>query len=143
MLADGLADLKEFFILFVHYQQRKEDRRTFDAKVRDKLVPRYMSAMETQLQRNKEKGQFLLGQKLSYADMALLEVAELLEEEYPGIIEGGYPLVRTLHLHLREMPSMQDYFSSTRRNPPLNDAYIAEVRQILSRESEQPPLNTV
>ena len=132
MITDGLSDFKEHFISFTNYKQRQENPAPFDAKVCNKLVPRYMKAMEEQIKTNKmNKVSFLLGEKLSYADVALLEVSELLEEAYPGLVKGFYPLVGALHQHLRQLEGVDNYLKSDRRNPPINDDYIAHVRQIL------------
>lgn len=139
MLADGLADLRERFIMFSDYEQRRQDPETYNPRVRDKLIPRYMSAMERQLQTNnneKEEGapRCLVGGKLSYADVALLEVLELIEDSYPGILATStYPHVARFHQQMREMERVRDYLDSDRRHPPLNDEYIAHVREILPR----------
>jgi len=133
MIADGLADFKEYFILFVEFKQKQENPALFHAKVRDKLLPRYMAAMEGQLQRNIEgKGHFLVGTHLSYADVALLEVLELVEEAYPSLVGGTYPLVSGFHGNMRKMEKVEAYLNSSRRAPPLNDDYIAHVREVLS-----------
>ncbi len=139
MIADGLADLRERFIMFSDFKQRKEDPEPFNTRVRDKLIPRYMSAMEEQLKSNSEASSveggaasFLVGKKLSYADVALLEVLELVEELYPGLVAaGGYLSVARFHQQMRERDRVRDYLNSERRHPPLNDEYIAHVREIL------------
>lgn len=131
MIADGLADLKEHFIKFADYQQRKEDPQAYDSMLKGKL-PRYLSAMEKQLSRNgkSDTALFLVGNKLSHADVALLEVLELVEEQYPGVVRE-YPLLARFHHRMREMDRVRDYLSSTRRHPPLHDEYIAHVKEIL------------
>lgn len=137
MIADGLFDLRENFILFLSYKQLHEDPTLFHGKVRDKLVPRYLSAMENQLRRNNgggDGGRGLVGTEMSYADVALLEVLELVEELYPRLVRNGYPLVASFHHNMKEMARVKDYLGSERRNPPLNDAYIAHVREILPLE---------
>lgn len=133
MIADGLADLKEHFLLFAQHMQRQEDPASFHNKVRDKLLPRYMKAMESQLQRNHDgNGHFLVGTQLNYADVALLEVLELLEEVYPELVRDRYPLVSEFHHSVRKMERVREYLSSSRRNPPLNETYIAHVKEVLS-----------
>lgn len=134
LIADGLADLKEHFITFKDYYQRKADPETYDSHIKDKLLPRYLTAMEKQLKCNNksENPHFLVGEKLSYADVALLEVLELVEELHPGLVTAtGHSLVARFHQSMREMARVKDYLNSTRRHPPLNEDYIAHVREIL------------
>ena len=134
MIADGLFDFRENFIMFSSYKQLHEDPALFHGKVRDKLIPRYMSAMENQLQRNNgggAEGRGLVGMEMSYADVALLEVLELVEELYPGLVRNEYPLVASFHDNMKEIARVKDYLSSERRNPPLNETYIGHVREIL------------
>lgn len=134
MIADGLFDLRENFIMFSSYKQLHEDPALFHGKVRDKLIPRYLSAMENQLRRNDgggAGGRGLVGMEMTYADVALLEVLELVEELYPGLVRNGYPLVSSFHHNMKESDRVKDYLSSERRNPPLNDTYIDYVREIL------------
>ncbi len=134
MLADGLCDFKEHFISFAEYFKRQEDRSLFDTKMKEKLIPRYMSVMETALLEGgkTEERAFLIGKKLSYADVALLEVLEFLEEEYPGLIKRGYPSVAAFHESMRGMDRVRNYLGSERRNTSVNNAYIKEVREVLN-----------
>ena len=136
MLSDGLFDLREIFISFTEHKKHQEDPASFDERVREKLIPRYMGTMERQLKSKMKDNEvsFLLGKKLNYADVALLEVLELLEETYPGLVKASYPLTAAFHQHLREMERIKSYLNSDRRNPPLNTDYIDHVRQVLDRK---------
>lgn len=134
VIADGLFDFRESFILFSEHKLRQEDPASFNRKVREQCIPRYMGTMETQLQRNKRGGgSYLVGSKMSYADIALLEVLELVEETYPGLLAREYPLVTKFHQNIikEEGGRVADYLKSERRHPPLNQEYITHVREIL------------
>lgn len=133
VIADGLFDFRESFILFSEHKLRQEDPASFDGKVRDQRIPRYMGTMEAQLQRNRSGGgNYLVGTKRSYADIALLEVLELVEEMYPGLLAREYPLVTTFHLNIKEEGGrVANYLESERRHPPLNQEYITNVREVL------------
>ena len=135
MIADGLADLRTNFVTFDNYTLRKTDPDEYARKVRDQLLPRYLGALEEQLKsKNKgEKSGFLLGSKISYADVSLIEVLELVQETFASELEKGYPFLSAFRERMLARSNIIDYYKSGRRNPPLDDAYIAHVKEVLRK----------
>ena len=128
MLFDGLNDCMRLFIAYV-FQQDKPSY--LEEKVAP-MLPRYLKPMSDCLASSndgKEKG-FLLGDKIAYPDLILLEVLEYIHDLLPSHLIK-YPLLVAFRMRMLERPSMKQFYSSGMHRKTPDDQYAAHVADIL------------
>lgn len=135
MIADGLADFRKYFTSFDNYRQRKKDEAGYVAQVRS-LLPRYLKPLEEMLKANNggNKTGYLLGEKITYTDISLVEVLEHVKEMFPEVLEQEYPYLGSFRERVLERPGLKAHYSAGRRNLPVNDEYIAHVNDVFQRK---------
>ena len=135
MIADGLADFRKYFTSFDNYRQRKKDEAGYVAQVRS-LLPRYLKPLEEMLKANNggKKAGYLLGEKITYTDISLVEVLEHVKEMFPEGLEQEYPYLGSFRERVLERPGLKAHYSAGRRNCPVNDEYIAYVNKVFQRK---------
>lgn len=136
MIADGLIDIRSQFGSFACYAERKKDPAGWREKI-IALLPRYLDPLEAFLAKNnggKTEG-FLLGKKINFVDVALLEVLDIVFELFPDILSSSqYPLLSAFRSRMLSRPLIAKYYSSGLRNDPINDAYVTTCLDILKKE---------
>ena len=135
MIADGLADFRKSFTSFDNYRLRKKDEAGYIAQV-STLLPKYLRPLEEMLiaSNGGEKKGFLLGEKITYTDVSLVEILEHVNELFPGILERDYPYLWLFRVHILERPELKAHYSLGRRKPSINDDYIAHVNEVFERK---------
>ncbi|MGH8398008.1 MAG: glutathione S-transferase [Gammaproteobacteria bacterium] len=101
-----------------------EDQKT-EAHKRTKLflkhrLPKYLGYFEKVLKQNPSGNRFLVGSKLTYADLSLFQIIEGLRYAFPramGKIETDYPAVVSLHERVSKRPRIAAYLASEQRIP--------------------------
>ena len=135
MIADGLADFRKSFTSFDNYRLRKKDEAGYVAQV-NLLLPRYLKPLEEMLRTNNggEKKGYLLGDKIAYTDISLVEVLEHVNELFPAVLEKEYPFLCSFRERVLERPGLKVHYSAGKRNLPINDEYIAHVNEVFQRK---------
>ena len=83
-------------------------------------IPKFMAWFETILARNPAGPRHLVGGKLSYADLSLMQVVEGLRYAFPAASRSalqGKPLLQQLHGRVAALPRVAAYLRSPRRLP--------------------------
>ena len=135
MIADGLADFRKSFTSFDNFRLRKKDEAGYVAQV-SLLLPKYLKPLEEMLKANNggEKRGYLLGEKIAYTDVSLVEVLEHVNEMFPGVLERDYPYLGSFRERMLECPGLKAHYLSGKRKPPINDEYIAHVDEVFQRK---------
>ena len=95
-------------------------------------LPRYFGATEAALRAQPEAHQaYLVGAKLSFADLYLLDVGDYLVNFLGEDALAAYPLTRAAFRKVAELPRIAAYLSSSQRHPLPGPAYVAAVNHIL------------
>ncbi|XP_008854551.1 glutathione S-transferase A6-like [Nannospalax galili] len=126
MYSEGLADLNEIFINYPFNPPGVKD--TNIALMKEKAKNRYFPAFEKVL---KSHGQdYLVGNKLSKADVHLVEVIYNMEELEPNII-ASFPLLQALKTQINDMPTVKKFLQpGSQRQPPVDEKNIQKTRKI-------------
>nr|XP_020035677.1 glutathione S-transferase alpha M14-like isoform X1 [Castor canadensis] len=96
MYTEGMADLNEMFILLPLSPPDEKDAKI--ALLKDRTVNRYLPVFENAL---KSHGQdYLVGNRLSKADIHLLEVLLYIEELDPSLL-ATFPLLKVIYFKTR------------------------------------------
>ncbi len=104
-------------------EQRKEARRRA-ADFRERRAPKYLGYFESLLGRHSRLGGYVLGARLSYADLSLFQIVAGLSYAFPRTMARAarrYPRLFALRERVQERPRMAAYLASPRRVPFNND----------------------
>jgi glutathione S-transferase len=107
-----------------YYQHQMPEAARKANDFREQRMPKYCGWFERALGRS--KGDWITGERWSYADLSLFHVVEGLRHAFPlrmAAIEGYYPRLVALHDAVAALPELQDYFGSD-RHLPLDDVGI-------------------
>uniref|UniRef100_L7N1J5 Glutathione S-transferase n=1 Tax=Myotis lucifugus TaxID=59463 RepID=L7N1J5_MYOLU len=126
MYSEGMADLNE---MILHLPLCPPDQK--DAKmtqIREKTTNRYFPAFEKVL---KSHGQhYLVGNRLSRADIHLVELIYYIEEIDPSLM-ANFPLLKALKTRISNLPPVKKFLQpGSQRKPPIDAKALEEARKI-------------
>ncbi|XP_051634101.1 glutathione S-transferase-like [Manacus candei] len=126
MYVEGMFDLNEQLMSY-NFQPADKKEQHF-ANVVDKTTNRYFPVFEKVL---KDHGQdFLVGNRLSRADVHLLDTILMAEEFKPDIL-AKFPLLQSFKARISNIPTIKKYLQpGSQRKPPIRPEDIAKVREI-------------
>lgn len=102
--------------LYYHDQKTEAARRAAD--FRDNRIPKYFAWFERVLARNHARGEWLVGDALSYADLSLFQLVDGLRYAFPQTTERALsetPRVVALVQRVARLPKVAAYLASERR----------------------------
>uniref|UniRef100_A0A8C5LED3 glutathione transferase n=1 Tax=Jaculus jaculus TaxID=51337 RepID=A0A8C5LED3_JACJA len=128
MYSEGLLDLNELVLYYPYLSPEEKDKSL--AQIKEKARNRYFPAFEKVL---KGHGQdYLVGNRLSKADVHLLELVYHMEELDSGIL-ANFPLLKALKTRLSNLPTMKKFLQPGSQMKPLEDAKcVTMVKAIFS-----------
>ncbi|PNG26112.1 glutathione S-transferase [Methylocella silvestris] len=100
------------------YKDQKPEARRRAAAFRRARIPKFLSWFETLLARNPDG--FLVGNRLTYADLSLFQLVEGLSYAFPKVMKGALkqaPRVAALRQAVAGRPRLSAYLASKRRIP--------------------------
>ncbi|XP_045150751.1 glutathione S-transferase A2 isoform X2 [Echinops telfairi] len=126
MYSEGVADLGEM-ILFLPLTPPGEKEAKI-AQIKEKTLNRYFPAFEKVL---KSHGQdYLVGNKLSRADIHLVELLYSVEELDSSLI-ANFPLLKALKARVSSLPTVKKFLQpGSQRKPPIDEKAIEEAKKI-------------
>ncbi|XP_015714763.1 glutathione S-transferase-like isoform X1 [Coturnix japonica] len=114
MYVEGMADLNEL-IMYHEFKIAKEKGHDL-ASILDKATNRYLPVFEKVL---KNHGQdFLVGNKLSRADVSLMETILLVEELKPDAL-AKFPLLKSFKARMSNIPTIKKFLQPGSPKKPL------------------------
>lgn len=102
----------------LYYEDQKPEAARRAEQFRNRRVPLFLDWFETILSRNPAGDTWLVGRKLSYADLSLYQLIEGLSYAFPRLMGRqlrAYPKLAALHARVGERPNMRRYLQSGRR----------------------------
>lgn len=121
MYTEGVADLEIMILYYPHMPP--EDKEASLAKIKEQARNRYFPAYEKVL---KSHGQdYLVGNRLSRADIALVELLYHVEELDPGIVDN-FPLLKALRSRVSKLPTVKKFLQPGSQRKPFDDAKCVE-----------------
>ncbi|XP_031997637.1 glutathione S-transferase A1 [Hylobates moloch] len=126
MYIEGVADLGEMILLLPICPPEEKDAKL--ASIKEKIKNRYFPAFEKVL---KSHGQdYLVGNKLSRADIHLVEVLYYVEELDSSLI-SSFPLLKALKTRISNLPTVKKFLQpGSPRKPPMDEKSLEEARKI-------------
>ncbi|KAM9234547.1 glutathione S-transferase-like [Dugong dugon] len=126
MYVEGLKDLSDMIMLFpLSLPEEKEMNLDF---ILERATKRFFPVYEKAL---REHGQdFLVGNRLSWADIRLLEVILMVEECKPNVL-SGFPLLQEFKARTSHIPTINKFLQpGSQRKPPLDEKSLETVKKI-------------
>ncbi|XP_053459080.1 glutathione S-transferase A3-like [Nycticebus coucang] len=126
MYVEGMVDLNEMIMrLLIH---PPEEQGAQLALIKEKTTNRYFPAFEKVL---KSHGQdYLVGNKLSRADIQLVELIYNVEELDPSLT-ANFPLLKALKTRVSNVPTVKKFLQpGSQRKPPGTAKDVEEARKI-------------
>ncbi|CAH7222940.1 glutathione S-transferase alpha-3 [Phodopus roborovskii] len=122
MYAEGMADLDEI-VLHQPYVPQEEKEANL-AKIKDKARNRYFPAYEKVL---KSHGQdYLIGNRLSRADVYLVELLYHVEELDPTVL-ANFPQLKALKTRVSNLPTVKKFLQPGSQRKPYEDEKCVEL----------------
>jgi glutathione S-transferase len=104
----------------LYYDDQKPEARRRAALFLEERLPKFLGYFERVLERNPRRGGWLVGARLTYADLSLFQVVEGLRYAFPrsmARVERRHPRLVELHDRLAARPNLAAYLASERRIP--------------------------
>jgi glutathione S-transferase len=101
----------------LYYEDQKREAKRYAAEFRKSRIPKYLGYFEDALAKN---GKWLVGARLSYADLSLFQIVAGLRYAFPTAmtrLERRHKRVVALHHRVAERPRIIRYLESERRIP--------------------------
>lgn len=101
----------------LYYKDQKQEARRCTANFLKNRLPKFLGYFEKLLAAN-PRGRYLLGSRLTYADLSLFQVIAGLSYAFPRAMAKtarGHRRVHALHAAVTERPRIADYLASPRR----------------------------
>ncbi|XP_077608996.1 glutathione S-transferase A2 [Crocuta crocuta] len=126
MYTEGVADLNEMILLLPLCPPDQKEAKI--AQVKEKITARYLPAFEKVL---KSHGQdYLVGNRLSRADIHLVEVLYYVEELDPSLL-ASFPLLKALKTRVSNLPTVKKFLQpGSQRKPPITEKSLEEAKKI-------------
>ncbi|XP_013808718.1 glutathione S-transferase 3-like [Apteryx mantelli] len=127
MYVGGTDDLMGFIMRFPFLSA--EDKEKECAHIIQKATSRYFPAYEKVL---KDRGQaFLVGNRLSWADVHLLEAILMVEEKSSDVL-SEFPRLQAFKANISSIPAIKKFLEpGSQRKPVPDDKYVETVRKVL------------
>nr|AET31416.1 glutathione S-transferase alpha class A1.1 [Meleagris gallopavo silvestris]AET31418.1 glutathione S-transferase alpha class A1.1 [Meleagris gallopavo] len=125
MYVEGMADLYELIMMNVVQPADKKEEHLANAL--DKATNRYFPVFEKILNHGHD---FLVGNKLSRADVSLLETILVVEERKPDAL-AKFPLLQSFKARISNIPNIKKFLQpGSQRKPPLQEKDIPSLMAI-------------
>lgn len=104
----------------LYYKDQKPEALRRATEFRTERIPKFLGYFETVLERNQDRGQYMVGKALTYVDLSMFQIIAGLRYAFPHTmkqLEGDYPGLIALHDHVSTLPRITRYLESDRRIP--------------------------
>ncbi len=120
-IADFLAEIHDTHhpvAVSLHYEDQKQEAQCRAADFVRARLPKFLAYFEKVLAQHSAAKGFLLGARLSYADLSMFQVIAGLNYAFPNAMRATarkYPRVMALHARIQQRPRIAAYLASPRR----------------------------
>ncbi|MEX6508210.1 glutathione S-transferase [Jiella sp. M17.18] len=117
----------------LYYEDQKPEAKRYAEGFRNERIPKFLGWYERLLTSNPEEPDFLVGDRLTYADLGLFQTWLGLEYAFPkrmGNIAGDYPKIRALVEQVSRHGPVAAYLASDRRMAFNEDGIFRHYREL-------------
>ncbi|XP_062981151.1 glutathione S-transferase-like [Elgaria multicarinata webbii] len=128
MYVEGTTDLMGLIMSLIFKSPEEKPKQR--ALIIERATTRYFPVYEKVLKDHRQD--FLVGNKLSWADIHLLEAILMTEEEKPDIL-SKFPLLQAFKTRVSNIPTIKKFLQQgSQRKPPLDDESFVKIKKIFS-----------
>ncbi|PIO26427.1 hypothetical protein AB205_0084070 [Aquarana catesbeiana] len=126
MYVDGNSDLMTL-MLSMPFQKEEEKQKQRDL-IKQRALNRYFPVFEKALENKK----YLVGDKLSFADVSLVETILAVEEVHPNILQD-FPNLQAFKAKMSAIPTIKRFLEpGSQKKPVADETYVNTVKKVLS-----------
>ncbi|TDH01168.1 hypothetical protein EPR50_G00177690 [Perca flavescens] len=120
MYSEGIFDLMEMIMMLPFKADAKLE--PIKSKAKDRYLPVFEKALSGPI--------YLVGGKLSCADVQLLECTLMLEEKFPEIL-GEFPNVKAFQGRMTQIPAISRFLlPGSKRKPQPDETYVKTIMEV-------------
>jgi len=108
----------------LYYEDQKKEARRRATDFLQNRMPKYLGYFETVLAQNPSGKRYLVGARLTYADLSMFQVIAGLNYAFPSAMRKAapkYPRLLAIHSSIQDRPRIAAYLASPRRIPFNNE----------------------
>ncbi|XP_026164734.1 glutathione S-transferase 3 [Mastacembelus armatus] len=122
MYSEGLMDLMEMIMILPFSPDATAKLENIQSKAKERYLPVYEKALSGPI--------YLVGGKLSCADVQLLECTLMLEEKFPGIL-ADFPNVKSFQGRMTQIPAIKRFLQpGSKRKPQPDETYVKTIKEV-------------
>ncbi|XP_074531815.1 glutathione S-transferase 3-like [Halichoeres trimaculatus] len=122
MYSEGVIDLMEMIMMLPFTQDTKPKLDNIEKKAKERYLPVFEKALTETV--------FLVGGKLSMADVLLTECTLMLEEKFTGILKD-FPSVKSFQGRMIRIPAIDRFLKpGSKRRPQPDEHYVKTVMEV-------------
>ncbi|XP_076599839.1 glutathione S-transferase A4-like [Chaetodon auriga] len=122
MYSEGLMDLMEMIMMLPFTQDRKSKLDAIESKAKERYLPVFEKALTGPI--------YLVGGKLSCADVQLLECTLMLEELFPGIL-ADFSNIKSFQGRMIQIPAINRFLQpGSKRRPQPDENYVKTIVEV-------------
>nr|XP_057914644.1 glutathione S-transferase A2-like [Doryrhamphus excisus]XP_057914645.1 glutathione S-transferase A2-like [Doryrhamphus excisus]XP_057914646.1 glutathione S-transferase A2-like [Doryrhamphus excisus] len=130
MYSEGLMDLNEMIITLTFSTDEKSKLDIIETKAKERYLPVFEKQLCDHI--------YLVGGKLSLADVLLLECTLMLEEKFPGIL-GDFRNVKSFQGRMTQIPAISRFLQpGSKRKPQQDKTLIKTVNEVFNYNIQIP-----
>ncbi|XP_031598744.1 glutathione S-transferase 3 [Oreochromis aureus] len=124
MYSEGLTDLMEMIMTLPFTPDPKPKLDNIQSKAKERYLPVYEKALTGPV--------YLVGGKLSLADVLLVECTLMLEEKFPDILKD-FPNIKSFQGRMTQIPAISRFLQpGSKRKPAPDEKYLKNVVEVLN-----------
>ncbi|XP_018543788.1 glutathione S-transferase, alpha tandem duplicate 1 [Lates calcarifer] len=124
MYSEGLMDLMEMIMMLPFTADPKPKLDNIQTKAKERYLPVFEKALNGPV--------YLVGGKLSCADVQLLECTLMLEEKFPGIL-SEFPNIKSFQGRMTQIPAISRFLQpGSKRKPQPDENYVKTVMEVFN-----------
>ncbi|XP_068182959.1 glutathione S-transferase A4-like [Antennarius striatus] len=130
MYSEGLIDLMEMIMILPFIPDPKQKLDEIQSKAKERYLPVFEKVLSGSI--------YLVGGRLSCADVQLLECTLMLEEKLAGIL-ADFPNVKSFQGRMTQIPAIKRFLlPGSKRKPQPDATYVKTVMEVLKMKLPLP-----
>ncbi|XP_062256491.1 glutathione S-transferase A4-like [Platichthys flesus] len=123
MYSEGTMDLMEMIMTLPFVKDKQPKLDNIETKAKERYLPVFEKALSGPV--------YLVGGKLSCADVQLMECTLMLEEKFPAIL-ADFSNVKSFQGRMSRVPGLSKFLQpGSKRKPQPDDVYVKTVMEVL------------
>ncbi|KAM9804188.1 glutathione S-transferase 3-like [Neosynchiropus ocellatus] len=124
MYMEGLMDLMEMIMMLIFQPDAESKLANIQTKAKERYLPVFEKALSS--------CDYLVGGRLTCADVLLMECSLMLEEKFPDVL-ADFPKIKAFQKRMGKHPTIEKFLQpGSQRKPPSDDSLVQLARKVLA-----------